>query len=157
MTTTIAPTMISGSSAACNVMPQDMEAVVNLRIAEGHSYDEVMEHCAKAVNNEQVSIRFLQANNPSQTACIDGYGYVTLVEAMSRYYKDVVFIPGMSVGATDAHCYEQICDVCLRCSPFMGNEDEVRRGVHGTDEKISLRAYAQGIRTLIYLMVNTCL
>ena len=157
VTTTIAPTMISGSSAACNVMPQDMKAVVNLRIAEGHDHHEVIEHCAEAVKNGQVSLRFLQANDPSQTARTDGYGYAKLVEAMSRYYKDVVFIPGMSVGATDAHCYEQICDVCLRCSPFMGNEAEVRRGVHGTDEKISVRAYAQGIKTLIFLMESSCL
>lgn len=35
VTTTIAPTVIRGSSAACNVMPQDMSAVVNFRIAEG--------------------------------------------------------------------------------------------------------------------------
>jgi hypothetical protein len=34
----------------------------------------------------------------------------------------------------------------------MGNEADVTRGVHGTDEKLSLRACAQGIRVLIRIM-----
>lgn len=156
-TTTIAPTVIRGGSAACNVLPQNMEAVINLRIAAGHGPDEVLEHCRAAVKDSSVSLRFLQANGPSAVADTGGFGYAALVRAMGRYYKDVVFVPAMTVGATDASRYEQICDTCLRCSPFMGNADEVERGVHGTDERLSLRAYAQGIRALIYLMESSCL
>jgi carboxypeptidase PM20D1 len=152
VTTTIAPTVIRGSSAACNVMPQNMEAVVNFRIAEGHTAAEVMEQCQRTVADPEVSLRFLQANDPSATARTDGFGYRTLKAAMNRYFQDVVIIPSMTAGATDAHHYEQICDTCLRCSPFMGNEADVTRGVHGTDEKLSLRACAQGIRVLIRIM-----
>lgn len=152
VTTTIAPTVMRGGSAACNVMPQNMEAVVNFRIAEGHTADEVMEKCKKAVDDPEVALRFLQANDPSDTARSGGFGYREVQAAMNRYFRDVVILPSMTAGATDAHHYEQICDTCLRCSPFMGNEDEVARGVHGTDEKLSLRAYAHGIRVLIHLM-----
>ena len=42
----------------------------------------------------------------------------------------------MTVGATDAHHYEQICDTCLRCSPFMAEPQEAATGVHGTNERI---------------------
>ncbi len=38
----------------------------------------------------------------------------------------------------------------------MANIEDVDRGVHGTDERLSLRAYAQGIRALIRLMQETC-
>ena len=157
VTTTIAPTMIRGGSSACNVMPQGMESVINFRIAQGHGPAEIMEHCAAAVDDSSVSLRFLQANAPSAAADTESYGYAALLGAMGRYFKDVVFVPGMTVGATDARRYERICGVCLRCSPFMTNEAEFERGVHGTDERISLRAYAQGIRTLIYLMETSCL
>ena len=71
---------------------------------------------------------------------------------MGRYFRDVVFVPSLTAGATDAHHYEIICDTCLRCSPFMAPPEDVARGVHGTDERISLRSYAQGIRVLIHLM-----
>ena len=152
VTTTIAPTVIRGSSAACNVMPQDMSAVVNFRIAEGETVEELLSHVRAAIGDETVSLRFLQANDPSATARTDGYGYAKLTEAMGRYFQDVVFVPSLTAGATDAHHYEIVCDTCLRCSPFMASPEDVARGVHGTDERISLRAYAQGIRVLIHLM-----
>ena len=152
VTTTIAPTVIRGSSAACNVMPQDMSAVVNFRIAEGETVEALLSHVRAAIGDETVSLRFLQANDPSATARTDGYGYAKLTEAMGRYFRDVVFVPSLTAGATDAHHYEIVCDTCLRCSPFMAPPEDVARGVHGTDERISLRSYAQGIRVLIHLM-----
>lgn len=155
VTTTIAPTVIRGSSAACNVMPQDMSAVVNFRIAEGETAEQVLSHVRQAVADESVELRFLQANDPSATARSDGYGYARLVETMRRYFRDVVFLPSLTAGATDAHCYEIVCDTCLRYSPFLASPEDAARGVHGTDERISVRAYTQGIRALIRLMEHT--
>lgn len=152
VTTTIAPTMIEGGSAACNVLPQNMRAVINFRLNEGDSIDAVMEHCRAAINNPKVKLRYLQANDPSATARIDGFGYKKLCEAMSQFYPEVVFVPSMTVGATDAHQYERICDTCLRCSPFLTEPEDVRRGMHGTNERLPIRSYAQGIRVLIRLM-----
>lgn len=152
VTTTIAPTIIQGSSKACNVMSQDMQAVINFRLADGDTVEGVMAHCREAVQDPTVEMRYLQANNPSATARRDGYGYRTVVESMLRYYPGVVFLPSMTVGATDAHHYEQICDTCLRCSPFMAEPQEAATGVHGTNERIPVRAYLQGIRVLIDLM-----
>lgn len=155
VTTTIAPTVIRGSSAACNVMPQDMSAVVNFRIAEGETAEQVLSHVRQAVADESVELQFLQANDPSATARSDGYGYARLVETMRRYFRDVVFLPSLTAGATDAHCYEIVCDTCLRYSPFLASPEDAARGVHGTDERISVRAYTQGIRALIRLMEHT--
>ena len=108
VTTTIAPTIIRGSSKACNVMPQDMQAVINFRLADGDTAESVMAHCREAVQDPTVEMRYLQANDPSTTARRDGYGYRTVVKSMQRYYPGVVFLPSMTVGATDAHHYEQI-------------------------------------------------
>ena len=152
VTTTMAPTIIQGSSKACNVMPQDMQAVINFRLADGDTVEGVMAHCREAVQDPAVEMRYLQANDPSATARRDGYGYRTVVESMQRYYPDVVFLPSMTVGATDAHHYEQICDTCLRCSPFIAEPREAATGVHGTNERIPVRTYLQGIRVLIDLM-----
>ena len=76
VTTTIAPTMIEGGSAACNVLPQNMRAVINFRLNEGDSIEGVLEHCRAAIGNSKVHLRYLQANDPSATARIDGFGYL---------------------------------------------------------------------------------
>ncbi len=157
VTTTAAPTMIRGGSASCNVLPQNMSAVVNFRIAAGHTAAEVLEHCRRAVDDPRVALRFLQANDASAASAPGSYGYRRLAAAMGRYFRDVVFVPSLTVSATDARQFESICPVCLRCTPFMGNADEVHAGVHGTNERLSLRSYAQGIRVLAALMEDVCL
>ena len=152
VTTTIAPTMIEGGSSACNVLPQNMRAVINFRLNEGNTVDDLMAHCKAVVNNADVSLRFLQANNPSAAARSDGLGYQWLIEALSVFYPEVLFVPALTAGATDARRYESICDSCLRCSPFLSEASDINSGVHGTNERLSVRSYAQGIRVLIQLM-----
>ena len=152
VTTTIAPTMIEGGSAACNVLPQNMRAVINFRLNQGETAEGVLAHCREAVGDAPVRLRYLQANDPSAAARSDGFGYQKLTEAMAAFFPQVLFVPSMTAGATDAHQYERVCDTCLRCSPFMAEAEEVRTGVHGTNERLPLRSYAQGIRVLIRLM-----
>lgn len=151
-TTTIAPTMIQGGSAACNVMPQTMQAVINFRLSAGETVESLFSHCREAVGDSPVTMRFLQANDPSRVSRWDGFGYESLVECMKHFYPEVVFVPSMTVGATDARRYEGICDSCLRLSPFFTEAEDVRVGVHGTNERLPIRSYAQGIRVLIRLM-----
>ncbi|MCR5135700.1 MAG: M20/M25/M40 family metallo-hydrolase [Oscillospiraceae bacterium] len=152
VTTTIAPTMIEGGSAACNVLPQNMRAVINFRLNQGDTVDQIMAHCRSVICDDRVKLRYLQANDPSAVARSNGYGYRKLTEALSPFYPNVVFVPSLTVGATDAHQYERLSDSCLRCSPFMAEAEEVRTGVHGTNERLSIRSYLQGIRVLIRLM-----
>ena len=156
VTTTIAPTMIEGGSAACNVLPQNMRAVINFRLNQGVSTEELLEHCRRAVLaadlESPVKLRFLQANDPSGIARTDGFGYAVLVKALGEFYPGVVAVPSLTTGATDARQYERICDTCLRCSPFMVDKALARTGVHGTNEHIPVRAYLQGIRVLMRIM-----
>ena len=111
-----------------------------------------MARCRAAAGSERVSLRYLQSNDPSAVARSDSYGYRTLTEALRTFFPEVLFVPAMTAGATDARRYERICDCCLRCSPFMTEAAEAHSGVHGTNERLPLRSYAQGIRVLIRLM-----
>jgi carboxypeptidase PM20D1 len=156
VTTTVAPTVIEGGSAACNVLPQNMRAVINFRLNQGESAEDVMARCRERIlaadPQSPVRLRFLQANDPSGIARTDGFGYRTLEAALGEFYPGVVAVPSLTTGATDAQRYEAVCDTCLRCSPFMVEKSLARSGVHGTDEHIPLRSYLQGIRVLIRMM-----
>ena len=61
--TTVAPTVIEGSSQANNVMPQDMRAVINFRILEGLSVDDVLARCHDLVADLPVEVRLLAGDN----------------------------------------------------------------------------------------------
>lgn len=154
--TTIAPTMISGGSPACNVLPQDITANINFRLIPGDSAEDLKRRCFSALEGMPVKARFTQANDPSRLSEASGYGYEKLLEAMRYYYDNVVFIPSISAGATDARQYENICSVCLRCAPFLSEAAETAGLVHGTNERISQRSYIQGLRVLIRIMESSC-
>jgi carboxypeptidase PM20D1 len=44
----------------------------------------------------------------------------------------------------------------MRFEPFFEDQGIRAKGVHGTNERISIRAYLQGIRVLIRMMDETC-
>ena len=160
--TTVAPTVIEGSSQANNVLPQDMRAVINFRILEGLSVGDVLARCQELVADLPVEVRLLGGDNePSAVSRANGEGFAALARVAARYFRDPVtgeavrLVPELQVGATDARSYEPICDSCLRFSAFVVDADECARGVHGTDERITRRAYLQGVRFMIGLLADS--
>lgn len=170
VTTTCAPTMIEGGSTACNVMPQDMMASINFRMLEGVSVGEVFERCREAIVRAGLPVEVELAaasSEPTVPRVVDGPGLAAVRRAAARYFAEpsadggaprrpIRLIPSMVTGATDAANYERICPECIRFSPFVVDDEECDRGVHGTNERISRRAYAQGIRFFIRLIEQTC-
>ena len=61
-------------------------------------------------------------------------------------------VPSTVIGATDAANYQRICPECIRFSAFVVDDDECERGVHGTNERITRRAYLPGVRFFIALL-----
>ena len=153
--TTIAPTMISGGSQAGNVMPHHMEAVINFRLAPQDTDEGLLEHCRKLAGKD-VQADFIVANEASRESRFDTMGFQVLQDVLSHYFKDIVFVPSVNTTATDARSYECVCDCCMRFEPFLEDPEIRNKGVHGTNERVSVRAYLQGIRVLIRMMDQTC-
>ena len=78
-------------------------------------------------------------------------------DAFATERKPVQVVPSTVIGATDAANYACICPECLRFSAFVVTDDECDRGVHGTNERITRRAYLQGVRFMIRLVEEACL
>lgn len=165
VTTTVAPTMIEGSSRQPNVMPQDMSATINFRILPGTTMDDVEARVHELVDDLGVEVLLDRSvsNDPSRTSRSDGVGFGLLGFVASRYFRDprtaepLPLVPTLESGATDASMYEGVCDACLRFSPFVADAEEIERGVHGTNERITRRSYLQGIRFLIRLVQEALL
>lgn len=168
VTTTIAPDMIEGGASGSNVMPQDMWAVINFRLDPYTSSAEVLERCRELVADLPVELDMYQ--QPSEPTPVDAFagardclGMRVVGEAVARYLHDpatgegIPCVPALTTGGTDAHMYEGICDACLRLGPMVVDFDEQDRGVHGTDERVTKRAYLQGIRMLVRIIEGACL
>ena len=168
VTTTCAPTQIEGGSAGANVMPQDMWANINFRMLEGTSVADVVARCRDAVAGAGLAGRVEVelgpgSSEPSPSPRIGGPGLEAVRAIASRYFCDpkvpgalgslpVRIVPSTVIGATDAANYQRICPECIRFSAFVVDDAECDRGVHGTNERISRRAYLQGVRFMIALL-----
>ncbi len=155
--TTIAPTMVWGASTASNVLPGDMAAVVNLRVLPGETVESSFAHVRDSVADPRVDVILQQGIEPSQTARTDGEGLALVREALEHFYGGVTFSTILMKSGSDAQYYDSVCDTCLRADPFRPQASEAESGVHGTNERISRRTYAQGIRVLIRLVERACL
>lgn len=164
--TTCAPTMLEGGSKGSNVMPQTVWAVTNFRLTPGTTSGQVLERCRELCAGLDVELDMFQTpSEPSdaEAGCASELGWDVVSEAVGRYFADpatgkpLPCVPALATGGTDAHMYEGICDSCLRMGPMAVDAAESARGVHGTDERVTKRAYLQGIRVLARIVEKACL
>ncbi len=155
--TTVAVDQVFGSSPAANVMPADVSCVVNFRLLPGCDVDALLAEVARLVAPFGATVEKLHYTPAGRVDSPNGAGYAELKEALEHFHPGVVFVPSFVCGGTDSVRYEGICDSIMRICPFRPQPEEEARGVHGVNERISKRVYAQGERVLIRFLESTCL
>lgn len=148
--TTIAPTVINGGALESNILPGDMEAIINFRLCPSEDVDKFFPYYRKMLD-EKVWMTPLYFSNASKISRFDTHGYQKVKEALNFCYQDVVFIPSICTFTTDARYYEKISDTVLRVFPFL-NDIEIYKGIHGIDEKIEKQAFIHGVKFFIKLI-----
>lgn len=149
--TTTAVTMIRGGVKG-NVLPRQARAVVNFRILPGDSVADVLAHVKRTVADERVEIRKLgRPAEPSPASSPDSPAYAAIAAMTGEVFPDALVTPSLVVGMTDARSYEPVADDVYRFLPLRGDRDVVAR-IHGTDERISIDAYAGMIRFYVGLI-----
>lgn len=156
VTTTMAVDQIFGSSPAPNVMPADASAVINFRLLPGVSDADILDWARAAVGDE-VELEVLHYTPAGRLDEAAGFGYDELVEVMGIYHPGALVVPSIVCGGTDSVRYEAVCDKLLRMTPFRPEPEELARGLHGVNERISRRVYAQGIRVMTALLERCAL
>lgn len=151
VTTTMAVDQIFGSSPAPNVMPADASATINFRLLPGVTDTDLLEW-ARTAAGEEVELEVLHYTPAGRLDEASGLGYDELVEVMGIYHPGSLVVPSIVCGGTDSVRYEAVCDKLLRMTPFRPEPQELARGLHGVNERISRRVYAQGIRVMTALL-----
>ncbi len=155
--TTMAVDQLEGSSAAANVMPGDVSATINFRLLPGTTAQDVLAWARGVLEGTGVEVEVVHATPAGRIDSVEGSGYAELRETLEHYHPDVAFVPSIVCGGTDSIRYESVCDTLLRICPFRPAPEEEARGVHGVNERISRRTYAQGIRVIIGFLERVAL
>jgi carboxypeptidase PM20D1 len=152
--TTTAPTVLAAGVKE-NVLPSTARALVNFRILPGDSVGGVLAHVRRAARGLPVEARALEetASNPSPVTSVDSAPFRLLARTIREAVPGTIVAPWLVVGATDSRHYARLTPNVLRFGAFTIGTDDLPR-VHGTDERVSVGAYATAVRVYIQLLRN---
>jgi len=138
-----------------NVLPGVAEASVNFRLLPGDTQASVTDHVRTTVANDKIAIQGFEGNfDPPPVTGTSGPAYLALNRTIREIFPDVVVAPGLMIAATDSRHYSNVADNIFRFSPVRATPDDLKR-FHGTNERISIKNYADMIRFYVRLMQST--
>lgn len=136
VSSTFAFTIIEGGNQT-NVIPNHVEANVNVRIAPFNTPEQVLEHVKKVINDPEIKITGSDINKMYGECSFNSEGYQIIKETTIETYNDTIVAPFVMLGGTDGRHYNEISDCVIRFSPIkVTNED--RKGIHGLNERIKV-------------------
>ncbi len=138
LSTTFAFTLIKGGNAT-NIIPNHVEANINVRIAPFNNVDEIINHIKKVIKNDNIKIEVSDVNKMYKECDFNSEGYNKIRDVVYKTYDNIVAAPFIMLGGTDARHYNEISDCVIRFSPILLTSED-RKGVHGLDEKLKVES-----------------
>jgi carboxypeptidase PM20D1 len=152
--TTTAPTIFHAGVKE-NVLPSSATAVVNFRILPGDDVASVTEHVRRTIDEPRIEIEPLTfRSEPSPMSDLGSASFEMLQRTVQQIFPNVIFSPYLVVGGTDSRYYTDVTANVYRFNPMYLSRDDFK-GVHGTDERVSLGACADMVRFYVQLMRET--
>ena len=155
MRTTTAPTIIEGG-VKDNVIPPTATAVVNFRLRPGDSIDWVLEMVRKIVNDKRVHIEIAEGfgSEASNISDVNTPQFDLLATTIHQVFPETVVVPGLSPGGTDSKHFQGLTPHIYRFIPFDRYQGKIE-GVHGTNEKLSVKSLRDGVTFYTQLLRNS--
>lgn len=152
--TTTALTVIHAGNKE-NILPGHIDATVNFRTLPGDTQASVLAHLKKTLNNDAIALHPAEANSDaSQVSPINSAAYLTLNKSIREVFANTIVAPGLMLGATDSRHFEALSENIFKFSPVRATADDLPR-FHGTNERISIKNYAEMIRFYHQLLINS--
>ncbi len=147
---TSVPTMIEGSDKS-NVIAQSATAVVNTRLLAGDDQQSVLDHLRAVIRDEEVALKVLRYEEPSQQSPTTGEAFDHLKATISRVFPQAIVTSYLMLGATDARKYQDLTEYIYRFTPAQMDKSEVQR-MHAPDERIHQDNMAKAVAFFLSLL-----
>jgi len=149
---TFAVTMLKGSEKL-NVIPPEATAEIDCRMLAGEDPQEIRDWVRRAVADDHVEVEITDPPKQPNLSPPDTELYKHLAEGLRRRAPGVVVVPEILVGFTDNWVFRNCGLHGYGWSPFVLDEDEIRR-VHGNDERVSLDNIRAGVRSYTEMLLG---
>ena len=142
---TISPTVLVGSNKT-NTIPSEASAELDIRLLPGEDTVRFRRDLLRVIADTGYTLTMIGDMAPSFAAPLDTEMSRAIERTAARLLPGVPFATTVSTGATDRPYYAGAGLICYGVDPFLVDVEEGRRGVHGTDERVSLENLGFGLR-----------
>lgn len=137
LTSTFAFTMLNGGTQT-NIIPNKVEANINVRISPFDNVDKIVEHIKKTIKDKDIVVTPYDETPGYPECSFKTDGYEIIKETVIETYPNTLVTPFLNVGGSDGKHWCRICPCVIRFSPFKVTKEE-RAGIHGNNEKIKVQ------------------
>lgn len=155
--TTVVPTIFR-AGIKDNIIPPHAKAIINLRLLPGWDAERCVAYVNKVIDDPRVKIAqndafdYSKASAPSPT---NDEVFHLLSTVVSEHFGDVLPVPYLVLGATDARHFENISKNIYRFMPFRIHAVDVPR-IHGINERLEISSFFEGIYFYQQIMLQFC-
>lgn len=143
LSTTIAYTMMEGSSAA-NVIPNEASILLNCRTHPIQGIESTFETLNKIAKKYDCECEIIEGREATPIVNIHSEGYQAVINSIKSVFPDVLISPYVILGGTDSRHYTLISDSALRFSPIRIHNRDLKK-MHGINESVSIDALAEAV------------
>lgn len=141
--TTVAFTMAGGSEGA-NVIPREAWVIGNMRYSHHQGKEASIKAITELAAKYGVDTVILDGGVPSGITDRKGAAFKLTAETVSEIFPDVKSVPYVMTGASDSRFFSEICDQCIRFTPFIIDNEQLE-SVHGANENVDTSALAPAV------------
>ena len=150
---TITITRVSGGFAV-NAIPAQASADVDIRLLPGEPPEPMIERI-KAEVADHARVEVLLSSQPTAASPTDTELYAVLSQAMKAAEKGSAVEPVVGAGTSDSRFFRARGIVAYGIAPFKVNYYDADN-VHGADERIRARFFAEGLRLMRRIVTDFC-
>jgi carboxypeptidase PM20D1 len=148
--TTIVTTIVS-SGMKDNVIPAIAKATINCRILPGETVSGTVEFIRKTINDDRVRIHCIgKCWDPSSITSTNSAAFKKIESLIPGYFPGAIITPMFVIGATDSRHFRTISDGIINFNPLIDS-----KGLHGIDERMSIKDFKRMIAFYTDLMKDT--
>lgn len=153
---TTAVTIIEGGTKE-NVLPDSAYAIINHRLHQAQTVDEVIEYDRRLIDDPTIDIRLNSPATPADPVspyCDECNGYQLIKQSLLQVYPGTVVVPSIFLAATDSKWYKNLTDSIYRFSAIAVELEEMKC-FHGHDERLSVKNYESLLNFYHHLILNS--
>lgn len=148
---TISPTVLVGSNKT-NTIPAEASAELDIRLLPDQDTLTFRRELLRVINDSSVSLSLI-GDIPRRFSAPLNTELAHVVEQVAKeLLPGVPFATAVGTGATDRPYYASAGITCYGIDPYLVELEDVRREVHGVDERISLQNLEFGLRLHIAVL-----